>query len=410
MINYRRNIPKNYLFVFFSNVQFTSGLWMIYLAKQGFSLLELGLLESIFHISSMVFEIPSGALADLIGRKYCRIAGRLSFFISLILMWAADTFWLQAAGFSLCAFGYNLESGAGEAFTYDTLKYLGEESRYKRVAGFIEIAFQSGMIISFALGGLTASTLGYDFVFLFSGCSVIVSVLTGLTFEEPDMTKLKDKSEENGNKEEDEHSPKSLKAFAAILTDSLKLIKSQPRIIFLIIFSETVLTFTTSLFFYIQNYFKSTGHPESYIGYIYAISAGLSAMSSVSAAWIEKFFGEKRLFILLLLLLTVCLSGVAFTPYKAAFFIITGFIEGVTFIVISDYLNKMIPSEIRATVLSFQSMTFSLLMVILFPVIGAVADFYSFRAAFTMMAIVSAVLTAAFCVISVSKTRSLPQP
>lgn len=403
MINYRRNIPKNYLFVLFSNIQFTSGLWMIYLAQEGFSLIELGLLESIFHISSMIFEIPSGALADLIGRKYCRVGGRIAFFISLILMWAADTFLLQAAGFAVCAFGYNLESGAGEAFTYDTLKYLGEESKYKRVAGIIEVFFQSGMIISFALGGLTASNLGYDYVFLFSGASVIVSILIGLTFTEPDMNAISSGSKKT---EEEGERPQSLKAFGKILLDSLKLIRTQPRIIFLILFSETVLTFTTSLFFYIQNYFKSTGHPESYIGFVYAISAGLSAMSSVSAAWIEKKFGEKKLFIMLLILLTICLSGVAFTPYKALFFIITGFIEGVTFIVISDYLNKMIPSEIRATVLSFQSMTFSLIMIILFPVIGTIAEVRSFRAAFMMMAIASAVMTAAYCVISLMRNNT----
>ncbi len=398
MVDYRRNIPKNYLFVFFSNVQFTSGLWMIYLAQKGFSLIELGILESIFHISSMLFEIPSGALADLIGRKYCRLGGRLLFFISLIIMWAADNFVLQAIGFSVCAFGYNLESGAGEAFSYDTLKYLGEESRYKRIAGFTEVAFQSGMIISFALGGLTASNLGYDYVFIFSGCSVIISFLTGLTFNEPYL-----------NKNSEDHSGKTangIREFGVILFDSLKLVKSKPRIMFLIIFSETILTFTTSLFFYIQNYFKLNGKAESYIGIVYAVSAGLSAMSSISAAWIEKKFGEKRLFIFLLSMLTVCLWGVAVTPFKSLFFIITGFIEGVTFIVISDYLNKMIPSEIRATVLSFRSMIFSLLMVILFPMIGAAAEIYSFRTAFIIMAAAAAVLTVAFSVISVVRNKS----
>ena len=137
MINYRRNIPANYLFVFFSNIQFTSGLWMIFLAQKGFSLIELGLLESIFHMSSTAFEIPSGALADMLGRKYCRLGGRVFLLASLFVMYLADGFGLQALGFALCAFGYNLESGAGEAFTYDTLKYLGEENRYKRIAGFI---------------------------------------------------------------------------------------------------------------------------------------------------------------------------------------------------------------------------------------------------------------------------------
>ncbi|MDC7225911.1 MAG: MFS transporter [Spirochaetales bacterium] len=395
----RRNIPKNYLFVFFSNVQFTSGLWMIYLAGRGFSLIELGLLESIFHISSMIFEIPSGALADLIGRKYCRLSGRLLYFISLVLMWTADTFLLQAAGFAVCAFGYNLESGAGEAFTYDTLKVLGEENRYKRIAGFVEVAFQSGMIISFAIGGLTATNLGYDWVFIFSGAAAIISFLMGLTFQEPDFR--------TGviHKSQDEKQPKNLKTFGKILVDSVKLIKSRPRIMFMIIFSETVLTFTTSLFFYIQNYFKGSGRTETYIGIVYAVSAALSATSSISAEWIEKKIGQKRLFVILLAMLSLCLWGVAVSPFKAEFYIACGFIEGVTFIVVSDFLNRMIPSEIRATVLSFQSMTFSLMMVILFPIIGTLAELYSFRTAFIMMAIAASGLTSVYTIMSVLRGR-----
>ena len=371
---------------------------MIYLSKMGFSLIELGLLESIFHISSMLFEVPSGALADLLGRKYCRLAGRIMYFISLVIMFVADSFLMQAVGFSICAFGYNLESGSGEAFIYDTLKSLGQENRYKKIAGIIEVFFQLGLIISFVIGGFLASGAGYKWVFLFTGCSVIVSFLIGLTFQEP-VLKSSEDSAEGGNEASDKNR-KSLKAFANILVDSIKLLKKRPRIMFLILFSEIILTFTTSLFFYLQNYFKVGGREESYIGIVFALGAGLSALSSYAADRIEKTFGEKRLLLILPMLLAVCLWGVSLTDYLAVFFIITGFIEGVTFIVISDYLNKMIPSEIRATVLSFRSMTFSLLMVILFPLIGTAAEIFSFKAAFLIMAVASTVLSAAYAIFS----------
>ena len=387
MIKYKRNIPANYLFTLFSNIQFTSGLWMIFLAKNGFSLIELGLLESIFHISSMIFEIPSGALADLIGRKACRLAGRVSLFISLVIMYTADGFVMQAVGFAFCAFAYNLESGAGEAFIYDSLKNLGIETRYKKIAGIIEVFFQTGMIISFVIGGFLASGIGYLYVFLFSGCSVIISFFIGLSFEEP----------ERGL---DEQGHKSFAAFGRILVDSVRLVRKRPRIVFLIVISETILTFTTSLFFFLQNYFKSAGREESYIGIIYALASALSALSSLAAGKIEALFGERRLLIFLPILLAVCLWGIGLTDYMAVFFVITGFIEGVTFIVISDYLNIMIPSEIRATVLSFRSMAFSMIMAVLFPLIGYAAEFLSFKTAFLIMAVAATVMALAYAVFS----------
>lgn len=379
MKDYGRNIKKNYTFTFFSNLNFTSGLWMIFLSQRGFSLIELGILESVFHISSMVFEIPSGAFADLIGRKFCRLGGRLALLLSLIVMYFADSFLLQAAGFMICAFGYNLESGAGEAFVYDSLKALGCEDRYLKTAGFIEMFFQAGTIIAFVIGGFLASGAGYFYVFIFSMAAAAVSFLTGLSFIEV----------ENSGTAADaggDTAKKDLKAFINIFRNSLRLIKDKPRIMLLIIFSETIFAFTTSLFFYLQNYLKVSGWPESRIGLVYALSSGFSALASVFAARIEKKTGERRLLFMLPVVLTVCLWGVGLTPFKAVFFAATGFIEGVLIVVISDYLNRLIPSEIRATVLSFQSMTFSLVMIILFPLIGTVSQLLSLEVAFILMA------------------------
>jgi len=389
MVDYKRNIKRNYFFTFFSNINFTSGLWMIYLSQKGFSLIELGILESVFHLSSMIFEIPSGAFADLIGRKFCRLGGRLALLISLAVMYFADSFMIQAAGFIICAFGYNLESGAGEAFIYDSLKAMGRENRYLKVAGFIELAFQMATIVSFAAGGLMASEFGYFYVFLFSMAAALTSFLTGLGFTEVD----------NGPSDiKDEPVRKDFKAFGRILKDSFKLIKDKPRIMFLIFFSETIFAFTTSLFFYLQNYFKVSGWNEGRIGIVYAFSAGLSALASVFAVRIEKKIGERRLLFLLPVLLTICLWGVGISPFKAIFFITTGFIEGVLIVVISDYLNRLIPSEIRATVLSFQSMTFSLVMIILFPLIGTASELLSLETAFKLMAGAATVFSAFYAV------------
>ncbi|NBK26550.1 MAG: MFS transporter, partial [Spirochaetia bacterium] len=100
------------------NLSFTHGIWMIYLASRGFSLIQLGALEAIFHITSFLMEVPTGSVADIWGRKTSRLAGRVCYALSLVLMYWGPTFWLQILAFVLSALGYNLESGAGDALLY----------------------------------------------------------------------------------------------------------------------------------------------------------------------------------------------------------------------------------------------------------------------------------------------------
>ena len=72
---YRRNIRVNYLYTFIMCISLTQGFWLIYLASKGMSLLQLGILEGVFHVTSFIMETPTGAVADLYGRKFSRMLG-----------------------------------------------------------------------------------------------------------------------------------------------------------------------------------------------------------------------------------------------------------------------------------------------------------------------------------------------
>ncbi|MDF2593450.1 MAG: major facilitator superfamily 1, partial [Clostridia bacterium] len=77
-IQLKRNINKNYLYTLIQNIDFTRGIWMLYLAGKGMSLTQLGLLETIFHVTSFTMEVPTGAVADIFGRRISRIVGRVA--------------------------------------------------------------------------------------------------------------------------------------------------------------------------------------------------------------------------------------------------------------------------------------------------------------------------------------------
>ncbi len=357
---------------------------MIYLAAKGFSLLELGIFEGVYHVTSFLMEVPTGVVADLWGRKTSRLAGRIFIFLSLMIMFLSGSFFLQFSGFVLCAIGYNLESGAGEAFVYDSMLLAGKIDNYKSVAGKQELVLQSGFIVSYLLGGYLA-TKSYPAVFIISLVFTFLSFITAVTFVEPEI---------NGTEKRRDISLKDIADSMFNQTrESILVIKRRPRIAFLILFSEIIFSFIVSLFFYLQNYWKGTGKSEFTIGIIFAVSAMTAGITGLRAPAIEKRIGEKGVLVIMPLLLLFCLWGVALSEYKSLFYILTGIIEGILVVAISDYINRLIPSNKRATVLSFQSMAFSLFMIIFFPLIGWIGDSFSLEKAFLFLSVFGTVIT-----------------
>lgn len=376
----KSNINKNYLFVFLNNLDLTQGIWMIYLATKGMSLVQLGILEGIFHVTSFLMEIPTGVIADVYGRKASRILGRFFSLVNIAILIFANNFYLFAISFVFSALSYNLESGAGDALVYDSLKELNNEDKYMNVAGKQELFFQLGQLISYILGGYLA-TKNYYFAFLLTAIFIIITIVQSFTFTEPNI--------ELGHKQDDS----ALKILKKQVTDSFKAITENKKIGFFIIFTEIILAFGTCLFFYLQNYFKNNGHTEFYIGIVFALSSLAEAFAASQAFKIEKIIKEKGILIVMPILTTACVWGIAIGKYPAIFFIAMMAIEGLIYVTMSDYINKLIPSKNRTTILSLSSMVFSFFMIFIFPLIGKLGDMYSLNTSFALLAIAGTILS-----------------
>ena len=119
IINYKkklsRNIGLDYVSVFIQNMNMQGCIWVLFLAYCGMNLGQIGILEGIYHITSMLFEVPSGAVADLLGRKKSMIISRVLVAISCFIMLVSKNFWLFALSFLIQALGNNFNSGSEEA-------------------------------------------------------------------------------------------------------------------------------------------------------------------------------------------------------------------------------------------------------------------------------------------------------
>jgi len=163
-MKYKKNIILDHFHTFFRSFNVTQAMWLIFLFNRGFNIFEIALFEGIFHVASVLFEIPTGAIADMFGRKTSRVIGVLFYFLYIALIISFDSFGLVALGFIFCSLSYVFESGAAEALVYDTLIELEKENKFMKFMGTKEVIFQVSGFLAMMIGG-TIALLGYQMNF-----------------------------------------------------------------------------------------------------------------------------------------------------------------------------------------------------------------------------------------------------
>ncbi|MDF2880401.1 MAG: arabinose efflux permease [Clostridiaceae bacterium] len=377
MNNYRkylkRNINITYLFNFLMYFRVTNAIWMIYLSSKGLSLSQLGILEGIFHVTCFLCEVPTGAIADMFGRKFSVVLGRMSAVISTILMIFSTNILGFAIAFIFSGLSYTLNSGSGESLTYDSLKELNIQNQYKRVAGNINFIIEIAQGIAIIIGGILSDK---RFLYAYLLCLAVetVSMLIALMFTEPSII---DKSQENIGM------IKQVKNSAAIIKNDL-------NILYLILFFSLISTLGTTVYFYCQNYFDELHFSKTLISIIFTMDNVLNALSAKFAFKIEEKLNKKGIVILMTILNAAGLFGLAFMKgyFTIIFFLMTSFIEGLGYPIFSDYINSLIPSENRATILSFESAVFSIFMIGFFPLVGYIGQRVGLSFAFMIIAFI----------------------
>lgn len=170
---YLKNITLDYMSTFITNLNMQSSIWVLYLAYCGLNLAQIGLVEGIYHATSIIFEIPSGAVADLLGRKKSMVLSRICIALSCMIMLFAQNFWHFALGFMVQALGNNLNSGSEEALVYDSMKAAGQEARYMSVCGRLNVIIEESQGIATVAGGILAE---FSYFWCYSACLVIAAL------------------------------------------------------------------------------------------------------------------------------------------------------------------------------------------------------------------------------------------
>lgn len=365
-------INKNYVYAFFKNFAFFSGVLVPFFTDWGHvSLFQVQLLQSWFSIWVFALEIPTGAIADKIGRKHSLALGAIFTAIATIIYGSIPSFGVFLLAEFLFAVGYALNSGADQALLYDTLKSQGREGESKQVLGRADAIMLAGMMVAAPVGSLLAARLGLNAPQLLTAIPMLIAGAIAWSIPEPKV-----------------HSDSESQRYTDIIREGFSAIRSNPIIRTLAFDSVVVSAAAYFVVWFYQPYMTNLGIPIIYFGLAHAGLLLSEILVSSNFVTLEKFMGQGKDYLKnsALLVTSSLIFAAVFRHWTSLILLIVvgGGVGYTRATYIASLANKYIASRHRATILSSIGMIRRLALVPLNPALGAVAA-YSLPLAFVVI-------------------------
>lgn len=279
-----------------------------------------------------------------------------------MIMLFSRSFGLFALSFIIQALGNNFNSGSEEALVYDSMKYIGREEQYMGLYGRLNIILEVSQGIATVAGGILAE---YSYFWCYGACVAIglLSLLPVLLMTEAPYSRQGEKQTGIGE------------LAASHFRESFRILQSDVRILKIILYYSIIFAAQTLLFFYSQQYFYSLGYNKIRISLILLI---MGAASCLGAFMSDKIYAQYKRKVVFAASAVIAVSMICYgfenAAVSAAALSAAGFCNSVLYPVQSDSLNRLIPSDQRATLISVNSLFFSVAMILMFPTAGMMAD------------------------------------
>lgn len=369
---YKRNISLLAGLEFTSYFGITS-FWILFFIQNGLSLLQIGLLESIFHGTSLLCEIPSGMLADRFSYKTNLYLARLSSIgSSILILFGQGNFWIYALAMMVNAWSYNFDSGTSTAFLFDSAVEVGQKDRYLQISSFLsgvaEVTRTLGTVVAgFFIHGALAWTY-----YIAIGLSLL-SILLIFLMKEPES-------------KSDERNHLTLKRILEVVKQEWQ---DKPVLFYWMLTYQLVGTIMCMFYFYYQQ--KISDLASWQVSLIMLIGSGFNLLAVYLASQIGKKWNSNQVFPILVALTGLVLLLVTFkTPFAyLSVYLLTNALYAVYQPIYYNDLQAYLPSSVRVTMLSINSMMFSLSMIVIFPLTGWFIDSYGFVAVFLVLGLIT---------------------
>jgi MFS family permease len=390
MTSTRHIAARWYAFGYLREVVLMYPVYAIMMGANGIAPLELSVLFIVWSGSALVFEVPSGVLADRYSRKRLLVASGLIKGSVFVVWWFAPNFWGYLCGFIVWGFGSSLVSGTSESFLFDTLKQRAQPEAFARIYGRGLMANSLGVATALAVGGYAAQA-GYAIPMAESALApMLASLIVAFTFVEPPRSGL----------------PQAHARATDTLIAGVKEVRGNRAMLWTVAMFASLVTAYGVLDEYIGPFLTETrSFSLGAIGVIYATLYAMRTLGMEAAHRlpIHSLRGIAVLIGLstLGLAASTVVEGLAIAVAIGAYFALTAASE----VLLQAQLQQLIEGTARATVTSLAKMAQHACEPVYLLYIGGIAQMWSFGAAFAAVAVLTFVLAVVFATTAPSQRR-----
>src|ERR1700694_259512 len=405
------SIQRTYLVLLLGNTLAASLIWginTIFLLDAGLSNLEAFAANAFFTAGMVLFEVPTGVVADTAGRRLSYLLGTVTLAASTllyVLLWRIRApFWEWAVVSILIGLGFTFFSGAVEAWLVDALKATGFTGELEAVFGRGQVVTGVATLGGSVAGGLIAQQIGLGAPFVLRGLILFAMFVVAFRL----MHDVGFSPEKGG---------RVLTEIRKIASASVEYGLRVPAVRWLMI--ESLFTGGVGIygFYALQPYLLQLyGDRRAYViaGLAAAIVAGSQILGGLAAPRIRRRFRRRTSALIATATLGVVVLGLM--GILQNFWVVIGLVViwslmfAASMPIRQTYMNGMIPSRQRATILSFDSLMGSAGGVWAQPVLGRVGDVWGYGPSYVVGAAISAIAVPALALPALALSRHQNAP
>lgn len=310
-------------------------------------------LISVYYVTMVVAEVPTGLLADRFGPRRALIVGPLLLALGFVVIGVSTTFGAFCIGEALLGLGHSILSGPPAALLFESLRRRGQASEFHRQEAIANTARLLGTAGAFLVGGALVAAVDIPAaIHLTAGLCALAAVFAWF------LEDLEARPPQNAEKP----GPSLLQRAWTDLRN--------PAVAWLLVYYVVLFALLRFPFHTYQPFLREVGAEDPFaIGFLFFALNLVAAPCSRLTPWLCRRFGPVRLFWAMPMMISVSLLLMAGRPdgLGIALFFVHQIPFGMHWAVIQDYANHRIGSEARATTLSVLSFAGRIVFSIAFP-------------------------------------------
>lgn len=311
--------------------------------NRGLNLSQIGILLFLWSVMSLLFEVPTGALADHWSRRKMLILSGVFFSICYAVWAFSSSFCLFLLGFLFRTLGGTFASGTLQAYVYDFLKLNNKETEFEKVWGKGNALRTLGIGTAVLFGGFF-SEISYLFTALASSLSILsISFIAFIWPEIPSVTSTKEEG------------------YWEFIKASVKTVRNNRYLLRIVAFSGITLSIFASLEEFNDVYLQFLGYPNSVIGIIFALATVGQSLASMIAHKFKNYSWKALNTITMIGFLVLVGAALIKHPAMAIAILFLGVLLEFSRVLNEGIIQKEVPPHQRATIASLNSFIHNLI-------------------------------------------------